>query len=110
MTQEDKDALYGKAKREEKEARSHFAFVQGEVARVSEVLGKFSNVLRHNAYLVQAEGAEFFVSSPLDGHKKLESFKLSDFDGEKIKALLVELESARLCLEKCQKEVQNLGG
>ena len=28
MTQEDKDAIYGKAKREEKEARKHLAFVR----------------------------------------------------------------------------------
>jgi hypothetical protein len=39
MTQEDQDAIFGKAIREEKEARKQVAFLQKEIARVSEVLG-----------------------------------------------------------------------
>ena len=110
MTQEDKDAIYGKAVREEKEARKQLAFVQHEIARVSEVLGQFSNVFRANAYLVEIENGEFVVSSPVDSREKLERFKISDFDGEKIKALVEELGAAWARLRESEQKVHQLGG
>jgi hypothetical protein len=59
--------------------------------------------------LIEISSAEFVVSSPVD-NRKLESFKISDFDGQKIKALLEEFGAARLLLQSREQEAKNLGG
>jgi hypothetical protein len=110
MTQEDKDAIYGGAKREEREARKHFAFVRERIAALSRTLGGLSNLLASNPQLIHVEGDEFMVFSPLESHRKLEGFRKTDFDGEKIAALLRELEDARIQYEQAERKVKELEG
>ena len=110
MTQEDKDAIYGRAKREEREARQQLAFMQKEVERVCDVLGRFSNTFRHNSHLVNVEADEFVIASPIDTRTRLERYKMADFDGQKIKNLIRELEETRTRLQKAETEARALEG
>ena len=110
MTQEDKDAIYGKAKREETETRKHHAFIREKIAVLARNLGGLSNLLNTNPQLIHVEGDEFMVFSPVESHRKLEGFRKTDFDGEKIAALLRELEEARIQYEKAQIKVKELEG
>jgi hypothetical protein len=110
MIEADQDALYGKAKREEKEAKKHFAFLQAELIRLGEILGQFSNLIHTSSHLIQVEGEEFAIFSPIDSNRKLEGFKKSDFDGEKIAALLKELEQARRAKQHAEEKVKELEG
>jgi hypothetical protein len=108
MTQEDKDLIYGRASREESEARQHLAFVREKIASLSKMLGGFSNLLASNPHLIRIEDDEFVVFSPLETHRKLEGFPKTDFDGEKIAALLRESEEARMQYEKAERRVKEL--
>jgi hypothetical protein len=110
MTQEDKDAIYGRAKREEIEARKHLAFVQEKIAVLSRTLGGLSNLLHSNPQLIHVEGDEFVVFSPIDSRLKLEGFRKADFDGEKIAALLKESEEARIQCQNAERKVKELEG
>jgi hypothetical protein len=110
MTQEDEDAIYGRAKREEIEARKHLAFVQEKIAVLSRTLGGLSNLLASNPQLINVEGDEFAVFSPVDSRRKLEGFRKSDFDGEKIAALLKESEEARIQCQNAGRKVKELEG
>jgi len=110
MTQEDKDAIYGKAKREEIEARKHLTFIREKIAAVAKALRGLSNLLDSNPQLIHFEGDEFAVFSPVESRRKLEEFRKTDFDGEKIAALLREFEEARLQYEKAEKKVKELEG
>jgi hypothetical protein len=110
MTQEDKDAIYGRAKREEKEAREHLAFVQQKISLLSATLGNFSNLLHSNPQLIHVDGEKFVVPSPLEPSSKLQQFSKADFDGEKIAVLLRESEEARIQCQNTERKVKELGG
>jgi hypothetical protein len=110
MTQEDKDAIYGKAKREEKEARKHLAFVREKIAALAKTLGGLSNLLHSNPQLIHVEGDEFVVFSPIEPRRKLEGYIKADFDGEKIAALLKESEEAGIQCQNAERRVKELEG
>jgi hypothetical protein len=110
MTQEDKDAIYGRAKREEIDARKHVAFVREKIALLAKALGGFSNLLASSPQLIHVESDEFVVFSPVESHRKLEGYRKADFDGEKIAALLKESEEARIRCQNAEKKVKELEG
>lgn len=110
MTQEDKDAIYGKAKREEIEARKHLTFLREKIASLAKALRGLSNLLDSSPQLIHFEGDEFVVFSPVESRRKLEEFRKTDFDGERIAALLREFEEGRLQYEKAEKKVKELEG
>jgi hypothetical protein len=110
MTQGDKDAIYGRAKREEKEAKQHLAFLLVEATRLSAELVKFANVFSHNSHLVQAEGNEFVVTSGIPGRDHLERFSHTDFDAERIVILIRDLHAARERHRNAEAKVKELEG
>jgi hypothetical protein len=110
MTQDDKDAIYGRAKREEKEARQQLAFLLAAASQLSAELERFASIFGHNSHLIRTEGNEFVVSSSLPGSTHVERFSHADFDAERIVILIRDLHAARERLRDAEARVKELEG